>query len=137
MLIILSGSDELKLGSLDSSDKHECDFHIFRCDRNKKYIEEINLGGRNLSGTIPSGIGLLTRLLKIDFSHNKLEGTLDPNLFSKMPFLEEISFEENDLGGTFPNSLFELPKLKILNVGNNSFVGTLPETDSYPRSLSK
>ena len=131
MLVVLWGLDEPKLGY-----NHECDFDIFECDQNK-YIQEIKLGGEGLNGAIPSAIGLLTRLRKIDFSRNKLEGTLDPILFSNMPFLEEIYFEENDLGGTLPKSLFELPKLKMLNLGNNSFVGTLPETDSHSRSLSK
>ena len=132
--VFFSGPEEPTKEMLDSLVCHQ-DF--LNCDANNRYIEEMNLQKWNLTGKIPVAIRFLTRLRTINLSYNKLDGTLDPNLFSNMPFLEQIRFEENEIGGTFPNALFELPNLKTLNLANNAFTGSLPQLDSYSKNLGE
>jgi Leucine-rich repeat (LRR) protein len=109
-------------------------------------LEEINLNGNALTGTVPS-LSKLGKLQKLDLHYNKLNESL-PELLPQS--LTYISFANNDFSGTIPTSwsklsnvailglaqnklrgivdmVSKLPKLEVLFLRNNSFVGKIPK----------
>uniref|UniRef100_A0A6B2L230 Leucine-rich repeat-containing N-terminal plant-type domain-containing protein n=1 Tax=Arcella intermedia TaxID=1963864 RepID=A0A6B2L230_9EUKA len=82
---------------------------------------------RNVSGSIPSSIGNLTKLQKLDLSFNALVSTI-PSSLSTLRDLEQIRFQSNSLTGTIPPSLGLLPKLDTLLLQVNQLTGSIPSS---------
>lgn len=114
---------------------HTCDWPGITCDSEHKFIEEIFLSNKNVTGPLPPALGLLTTLKKLDMSENELTGTIFPLTFRQAPNLEEIHLGGNRLRGTIPEELFMPPQLKKLNISYNLFAGMLPTDVAYSKSL--
>ncbi|KAG5527462.1 hypothetical protein RHGRI_028378 [Rhododendron griersonianum] len=90
-------------------------------------LESIDLSNNRLS-SIPSGFmtgcGNLSGLRELDFSMNRLSGSL-PNFdgFLKLEFLD---LSHNSLSGTISLQMDGLVSLKILSLGHNQFTGSVP-----------
>lgn len=97
-----------------------------RCDNNSSDIRilELNLSGRNLTGSLPQDIGRLTALVHLSLDNNYLMGSL-PN-FSNLTMLESLYLQNNNLSGSVPEWLSELGNLKELFIQNNNFTGVIP-----------
>ena len=119
------------------SPQHTCDWDESVCDSKRKFVEELNFPGRNLTGPIPLEISFFARLKRLDVSNNAFTGTIDPVLFTQMPNLEIINMTMNRIGGEIPKELFTPPKLKEVNISNNVLIGTLPTNISYSKHLGK
>lgn len=87
-------------------------------------ISEINLSGRNLTGSVAEEIGHLTALVNVSVENNHLIGPL-PNL-SGLTMLERLHLQNNSLNGSLPDWLFKLNNLKELFIQNNNFSGVIP-----------
>ena len=127
---VLLNFDEL------SSNK-TCEWPGIMCDNNNQYVEEIYIPNSNVTGTLITEIGLLTRLKNIDMSENELTGTIDASMFAQMPYLEVVHLGGNRIGGQIPTALFELPQLKNVNISHNLFTGILPTGFMYSENLGE
>ncbi|XP_057813398.2 probable LRR receptor-like serine/threonine-protein kinase At1g67720 isoform X2 [Cryptomeria japonica] len=88
-------------------------------------VVELDLSGRNLSGSVPSRINDLIELRSISFQDNHLSGFL-PDLCN-LARLEILRLQDNNFSGIVPDCLSKLKDLKELNLENNNFSGVLPQ----------
>ena len=110
----------------------------------------MELGSNNLTGEIPTSIGLLTRLqslhlrnnnlygeippslrncsmLKvIDFGHNMITGSIPRWVGKDLPNLMVLGLRSNKLEGKIPHELCGLSELQIVDVADNNLSGTIP-----------
>jgi Leucine-rich repeat (LRR) protein len=99
-------------------------------NRRNNVLAELN----NLTGSVPTELGLLTTLLVLDLEHNSLAGRV-PDQLCDLANLEVLTLGFNDLTGPLPacrwSNMFEM-QLK-----NNTFTGTIPaEFCRMPKLLS-
>ncbi|KAL3915551.1 MAG: hypothetical protein SGILL_005597 [Bacillariaceae sp.] len=78
-----------------------------------------------VTGILPSQIGLLTSLLAIDIYSNRLSGSLPTDLGS-LTTLQFLGIDENFLTGSIPTQLAEMDGLETLSLRNNILSGTVP-----------
>ena len=77
--------------------------------------------------TIPSEIGLLTHLVRLDMPGNELTGRI-PSSIGNLTKLTWLSFWENALTGSIPPSIGDLTQLQALGFKGNSLTGSIPES---------
>jgi Leucine rich repeat len=89
----------------------------------------LNLGYNFLTGTIPTQIGLWTRLELLVLTLNgSMNGTL-PTELGRLSRLGRLSLAENQFSGTLPFAyILPLPNLEWFTVSNNNLMGTIPST---------
>ncbi|AEE79707.1 putative protein kinase RLK-Pelle-LRR-III family [Arabidopsis thaliana] len=139
--------------SWSESDPTPCHWPGIICTHGR--VTSLVLSGRRLSGYIPSKLGLLDSLIKldlarnnfskpvptrlfnavnlryIDLSHNSISGPI-PAQIQSLKNLTHIDFSSNLLNGSLPQSLTQLGSLVgTLNLSYNSFSGEIPP--SYGR----
>jgi len=88
-------------------------------------LSSFKVNDNNLSGPIPSEIGLLSTLDKLFINNNNFSGTIPVelgNLNVTMMHLHENIL----LTGTIPSTLQEIPALDFLTLSNTSFSGQVP-----------
>ncbi|KAH9302098.1 hypothetical protein KI387_013681, partial [Taxus chinensis] len=88
-------------------------------------VSEINLSGRNLTGSIPPSLAQLTELTLMSLDNNHLTGAL-PNL-SSLTKLERLYLHNNNLSGSVPDWISQLNNLRELVIENNNFSGVIPQ----------
>ncbi|XP_078441666.1 putative inactive leucine-rich repeat receptor-like protein kinase At1g66830 [Wolffia australiana] len=81
--------------------------------------------GRNLSGYIPSALGSLLFLRRLDLAGNRLSGGV-PAQLSNARSLHSLLLSSNNLSGPLPPSLCDLPLLQTLDLSLNAISGPLP-----------
>jgi len=87
----------------------------------------------NLTGSVPASLLNASKLEILDFSVNGLTGTLPKN-FGVLNRLTRLSFEHNRLGtgktddASFLDSLVNCTVLQVLRLGVNNFGGVLPKS---------
>ncbi|KAJ8773676.1 hypothetical protein K2173_005922 [Erythroxylum novogranatense] len=86
----------------------------------------IAISGKNLRGYIPSELGTLIYLRRLNLHNNNLYGSLPVQLFNATS-LHSIFLYGNNLSGFLPPSICNLPKLQNLDLSFNSLSGSLPE----------
>ena len=90
-------------------------------------VIQIFLNQNNLSGTLPTELGDLSRLKQIHLYGNKLSGSL-PSSISALVELQRLWLDDNEFMGTIPSVLGHLDKLTDLTLNNNQFRGQVPNT---------
>ena len=94
-------------------------------DANGRVIE-LNLGGNNLIGELPSELGNLTNLVTLSIVNDRsLGGTIPPEL-GNLTNLEALELIYNDVGGEIPPELGNLANLKELTIRKNKLIGEIP-----------
>lgn len=76
------------------------------------------LNGLGLDGEIPSEIGLLSELRKLDLKYNSIKGEI-PATIGDLSSLEILEIDENKFTGELPASIAKLTKLKELRAQKN------------------
>jgi photosystem II stability/assembly factor-like uncharacterized protein len=78
-----------------------------------------------IGGTIPSGIGNLTDLIRLNLQFNTFTGSI-PSELSNLPALVRLELSANQLSGAIPSALGNLSTLQFLALGSNSLTGAIP-----------
>ncbi|KAJ9709799.1 hypothetical protein PVL29_001317 [Vitis rotundifolia] len=86
----------------------------------------IALSGRNLRGYIPSELGNLFYLRRLNLHGNNFYGSIPVQLFNASS-LHSIFLYGNNLSGTLPPAMCQLPRLQNVDFSNNSLSGSIPE----------
>ncbi|XP_020587090.1 leucine-rich repeat receptor-like tyrosine-protein kinase PXC3 isoform X2 [Phalaenopsis equestris] len=103
--------------------------------KNLKMLQELQISGNNLNGSIPEWIGELSDLKILSLYENHLFGKIPENLGS-VSQLELLNLHSNQLEGVIPESIFSSGKLQVLVLTLNKLTGTIPESVGKCRSLS-
>ncbi|KAL3644441.1 hypothetical protein CASFOL_009621 [Castilleja foliolosa] len=96
----------------------------------------ISIGGRNLRGYIPSELGNLIYLRRLNLHGNNFYGSIPDQLFNASS-LHSIFLYGNNLSGSIPPSLCNLPRLQNLDLSNNALSGHLPKFLSNCKQLQR
>ena len=86
----------------------------------------LELYNNNLTGNIPTELGNLTKLTRLNLARNQLTGTI-PAALGKLTNLTTLYLWDNQLAGTVPAALGKLTNLKALWIPDNQLTGTVPE----------
>lgn len=96
------------------------------CWRNWSSLRVLRLQRNNLTGVIPSSIGLLTRLQSLHLRRNKdLRGEL-PLSLQNCTGLMVLDLGRNHLTGRIPIWVHQLSELVVFNLRLNTFWGEIP-----------
>lgn len=95
------------------TDASACDWYGMRCDRFNKFIEEIDLTGNGLSGTMPDELNMIDSLISLWLGKNSISGAV-PNV-----------------------ALGAIKKLSILYLNDNNLTGELTPDLAASGSMSK
>ncbi|KAF5196683.1 Leucine-rich repeat receptor-like protein kinase pxc1, partial [Thalictrum thalictroides] len=118
----LAELDQLRLLDIHSNRLNGSILPITNCSN----LKLVYLSSNDFSGGIPSEIGKLKRLVRLDISDNNLEGSI-PKEISKLKRLLTIRLQSNVLTGQVPDFSTSLPGLKEFNVSNNELLGKVSE----------
>ena len=88
-------------------------------------LERLNLWGNQLSGPIPSELANLANLQALSLWGNQLSGSI-PSELANLANLQALSLDSNQLSGSIPSELANLDNLRALSLGNNQFSGCVP-----------
>ncbi|KAJ4707478.1 putative Receptor protein kinase [Melia azedarach] len=102
--------------------KGDLDLLNFSCFPN---LELLNLQKNNISGSIPSQIGSLSKLRQLYLRVNHLTGVV-PKEIGRLRNLELLILSRNNLNGPIPSSIGNLTNLKNLVLESNNLNGLLP-----------
>lgn len=90
-------------------------------------LQNLDLGGNDFSGTIPSQIcSWLPFLVGLDLPNNDFSGFI-PHELGKCTYLNRLTLSDNRLSGTIPFEISSLSRLKVFSVANNQLTGTIPQ----------
>ncbi|KAL6661908.1 hypothetical protein ACP70R_001292 [Stipagrostis hirtigluma subsp. patula] len=93
-------------------------------------VKIIDLSENQLTGDIPSEIGLLSALHLLNLSRNCIRGNI-PDELGNMTSLESLDLSWNDLSGTIPLSLTSMESLSCLNLSYNDLSGMIPREHQF------
>ncbi|KAK9117515.1 hypothetical protein Sjap_016462 [Stephania japonica] len=89
-------------------------------------VVAVAVAGKGLRGYIPSELGTLVFLRRLNLHGNNLYGSIPEQLFNASS-LHSIFLYGNNLSGPLPPSLCNLPRLQNLDLSRNSLSGAIPE----------
>ncbi|XP_051125147.1 receptor-like protein EIX1 [Andrographis paniculata] len=88
-------------------------------------LKLIDFSDNKLTGSIPRELFQLKGLVSLNLSRNALEGNIATDI-GDMEMLESLDLSRNHLSGAIPTSLAQLSFLQILNLSNNNLSGRIP-----------
>merc|ERR1711865_473058 len=88
-------------------------------------LEELDLSGTGLIGSITTEVGLLTELSSLRLLYNELTGTI-PTEFGLLTDLTYLSLFWNELTGLIPTEVGLLTGLSSLRLFSNELTGPIP-----------
>jgi Leucine-rich repeat (LRR) protein len=89
------------------------------------HVEMLQLCNNNLVGEIPSSIGNLTRLLKLDVTNNRISGEI-PVTIQNITGLMVLWVGVNNISGPLLETLAPLTRLAMVDAPGNAINGTIP-----------
>ncbi|XBJ11355.1 hypothetical protein VPH35_016062 [Triticum aestivum] len=90
-------------------------------------LETVQVGGNQISGHIPTGIGRYYKLTKLEFADNLFTGTI-PSDIGKLSNLRKLFLFRNRYHGEIPLSLGNMSQLNKLILSDNNLEGSIPAT---------
>ncbi|KAF3553875.1 hypothetical protein F2Q69_00017871 [Brassica cretica] len=115
------------------SDQTPCHWSGVACTNGR--VTSLNLFGKSLSGYIPSELGLLDSLNRLDLAHNNFSKPVPVRLFEPTN-LRYIDLSHNSLSGPIPDQIRHLKSLNHLDLSSNRLNGSLPESLTELGSLA-
>ena len=88
-------------------------------------VVKLRLGGKNLSGQLPTELGDLEYLNYLDLGNNQLTGGIPPEL-AGLAALEHLDLSRNQLTDNIPSALGNLIALVDLDLHQNQLTGSIP-----------
>ena len=102
----------------------------------QRRVTKLELGGKFLTGRIPSSLGSLTGLENLDLSNNSLTGAIPAEL-GNLTRLTRLRLNNNDLKGRIPTELGSLANLRVLDLSENRLNGAIPAEPGTLTSLTE
>ncbi|KAL5738987.1 hypothetical protein ACOSQ2_028167 [Xanthoceras sorbifolium] len=99
-------------------------------------LERFSVYYNNVSGSIPSQVGRLSKLKYLDLGYNNLAGAIPPEI-GNLRNLTWLYLDDNKLTGHIPPTLGHLTKLEFLYLGLNQLSGMLPQELWNLRNLTR
>jgi Leucine-rich repeat (LRR) protein len=96
----------------------------------------LSLENAELTGTIPTTIGELTELEYLSFSSNSALMGAIPSSIGDLVRLTYLSFAKSGLTGSIPSSVGSLKQLQHLDLALNAFTGAIPLSIGEPTLLT-
>ena len=130
----LSDLPDLQVLHLDHTDLMGTLDELFRYDDTSTTLLPIKLWGLylshnpNLSGTLPTTIGLLSGLTTVDLAHCGLTGPI-PSELGLLPYLDHLRLDHNALNGSFPFHTGE--RVRSVSLQNNNLTGGLEHVRTF------
>ena len=91
------------------------------------HVSEINLGGDNLTGSLPVEIGDFPELTYLGLWANQLTGSIPPEIGNLIK-LKVLDITPNTFSGSIPDEIGNLVNLEILWLNQNGLTGTIPSS---------
>ncbi|MEN8219934.1 MAG: Calx-beta domain-containing protein, partial [Pseudomonadota bacterium] len=89
------------------------------------HVSQLSLSSNQLTGSIPSQLGNLTKLESLRLNANQLTGSILTE-FGNMSGLWYLRLDDNQLTGSIPSQLGNLSNLMYLELYNNELTGSIP-----------
>lgn len=89
------------------------------------HIKSITLNAKGLTGSLPSNIGNLGELNKLELYSNQLSGSL-PTSLENLTKLKQLFLGGNQFSGALPAGLKNAPDLQEIDLNSNQLTGTIP-----------
>lgn len=124
------------------TDKGFCSWYGVECGFKKPEfdgdasITAVTLKSNRLSGSLPTELVAMNRLITLDLTDNALSSTL-PEVLHQSTALEFLLLGKNSLKGAIPQSWSDFRSLRELDLGHNQFVGAVPTGIFSMRDLQK
>ncbi|XP_074334113.1 receptor protein kinase-like protein ZAR1 [Apium graveolens] len=99
-------------------------------------VVAIAISGKHLRGYIPSELGALTYLRRLNLHGNNFHGSIPAQLFNASS-LHSIFLYSNNLSGSLPTAMCNLPRLQNLDLSNNSLSSSIPKDLKNCRQLQR
>ncbi|KAJ8770775.1 hypothetical protein K2173_021422 [Erythroxylum novogranatense] len=123
------------LGVLQSWNYHDetpCSWHGVTCGapgiaNSYSRVTSLTLPASQLLGSIPSDLGIIEQLQRVDLSDNSLNGSLPFTIYNatELQFLDLLN---NLISGELSETIRLLQNLEFLNLSDNALAGRLPAT---------
>ncbi|XP_057990887.1 probable LRR receptor-like serine/threonine-protein kinase At1g53440 [Hevea brasiliensis] len=88
-------------------------------------LKYIDFSWNKLTGSIPDNLGKLPSLKQLDLNHNYLTGSI-PSSLGNLSSLEGLHLGFNSLSGPIPRALGNLSNLRTMYLSQNNLSGNLP-----------
>lgn len=88
-------------------------------------VSELDLPFKHLSGPLPTSLGQLTSLERLNLSNNDLSGPIPAEIVNAKK-LRDLDLSRNSLVGNIPSNIRELSNLENLFLFRNSLTGNIP-----------
>lgn len=98
---------------------------VSRFGKSASSLETLNLHANEFFGTLPSTVGVLTKLKELDISENNLDGSL-PTELGLLTNLVVLDVSANGFKNEIPTELGQLLDAKLLSMKDNFFSGIVP-----------
>ncbi|MQM09736.1 hypothetical protein Taro_042612 [Colocasia esculenta] len=125
----VSADPSSTLAEWDEEDDDPCRWPGVSCANVSGYpyprVVALSVADKNLSGYIPSELGTLVFLRRLNLHGNLLSGPIPPQL-SNATSLHSLFLYANNLSGPVPPSLCNLPRLQNLDLSRNALFGPIP-----------
>ncbi|CAN8318023.1 unnamed protein product [Cochlearia groenlandica] len=115
------------------SDTTPCHWSGILCTNGR--VTSLTLSDKSLSGYIPSELGLLDSLIRLDLSNNNFSKPVPVRLFEAIN-LRYIDLSHNSLTGPIPAQIKSMKSLNHLDLSSNNLNGSLTESLAELRSLA-
>ncbi|CAJ1930695.1 unnamed protein product [Cylindrotheca closterium] len=94
-----------------------------------EYLQFLHLPRNNITSTIPNHLDF-QNLQHFDLKSNEISGTL-PTEIGLPENLRYLNFGSNKIGGPIPTEIGRLTRLEFLSLGSNSLMGQIPSELGY------
>ncbi|CAM8927360.1 unnamed protein product [Rhodiola kirilowii] len=112
------------LKTWSATDQNPCRWNGVTCVNHR--VTELELPSLGLTGYIPSELGLLDSLQRLNLANNSFSKSIPPRLFNATS-LTHIDLSRNLLTGSVPSQIKSLTHLTRVDLSSNQLNGSLPE----------